>query len=32
RDRATGTCEGQPKPNNLGFDLDAIAIVNAENP
>ena len=32
RDRSSATCEGQPKPQNLGFDLDAIAIVNAETP
>lgn len=32
RDKSTATCEGQPKPNNLGFDLDAIAIVHAESP
>lgn len=32
RDRSSLTCEGQPKPVNLGFDLDAIAIVNAKNP
>ncbi len=32
KDKSTGTCEGQQKPNNLGFDLDAIAIVNAETP
>jgi hypothetical protein len=32
RDRSSATCEGQPKPQNLGFDLDAISIVNAETP
>jgi hypothetical protein len=32
RDRSSATCEGQPRPNNLGFDLDAISIVHAENP
>lgn len=32
RDKATAKCEGQPKPNNLGFDLDAIAIVHAATP
>ncbi|HVH41311.1 MAG TPA: hypothetical protein VM925_03180 [Labilithrix sp.] len=32
RDKSTETCEGQPKPNNLGFDLDAIAILHAETP
>ena len=32
RDMSSATCEGQPKPNNLGFDLDAVAIVNAELP
>lgn len=31
RDRSTGPCEGQPKPQNLGFDLDAIALVHAES-
>jgi hypothetical protein len=32
RDKATATCEGAPKPTNLGFDLDAIALVHAETP
>lgn len=33
RDRATRNCDGvQPKPNNAGFDLDAVSIVNAETP
>lgn len=32
RDRSSATCEGQPKPNNLGFDLDAVSIVNAQSP
>jgi hypothetical protein len=33
KDRSTSTCAGiMPKPNNAGFDLDAIAVVNAENP
>jgi hypothetical protein len=32
RDRSSGTCEGRPRPDNLGFDLDAIAIVHAETP
>jgi hypothetical protein len=32
RDRSSGTCEGPPRPDNLGFDLDAIAIVHAETP
>jgi hypothetical protein len=32
KDTSTEKCEGQPKPNNIGFDLDAIAIVNAETP
>lgn len=33
RDRATRNCDGvQPKPNNAGFDLDAVSIVNAEVP
>jgi hypothetical protein len=32
RDKSTATCEGQPKPQNLGFDLDSIAVVNAEKP
>lgn len=32
RDRSSGTCEGAPRPDNLGFDLDAIAIVHAETP
>lgn len=32
RDRSTTTCAGiVPKPNNAGFDLDAIAVVNAAN-
>jgi hypothetical protein len=32
KDRSTSTCEGQPKPNNSGFDLDAIALIHAETP
>lgn len=32
RDKGTATCGGQPKPTNLGFDLDAIAIIHAETP
>jgi hypothetical protein len=32
RDKSNMTCEGQPQPQNLGFDLDAIAILNAEQP
>jgi hypothetical protein len=33
KDRSTSSCAGiDPKPNNAGFDLDAIAVVNAENP
>lgn len=33
QDRSTTSCAGiMPKPNNAGFDLDAIAVVNAENP
>jgi hypothetical protein len=33
RDRSTSSCAGiVPKPNNAGFDLDAIAVVNAETP
>jgi hypothetical protein len=32
RDRSSFACEGQPRPNNLGFDLDAVAIVNAKTP
>jgi hypothetical protein len=32
RDRSSTTCEGQPRPNNLGFDLDAVSVVNAETP
>jgi hypothetical protein len=32
RDRSTATCEGQPKPTNIGFDLDAIVVVNAQTP
>jgi hypothetical protein len=33
RDRAARTCEGiEPKPINAGFDLDAVAIVNAAIP
>lgn len=32
-DRARRSCDGvMPKPNNAGFDLDAIAVVNAEIP
>ena len=32
RDVSTATCEGSPKPNTAGFDLDAIAIVHAKSP
>jgi len=32
KDKSSGGCEGQPKPNNIGFDLDAIAILHAETP
>lgn len=33
RDRATRGCDGvQPRPNNAGFDLDAVSIVNAAIP
>lgn len=32
RDLGTATCEGQPRPTNLGFDLDAIAILHAATP
>lgn len=32
KDRSSQTCDGDPRPNNLGFDLDAIAIINAESP
>ena len=32
RDLSSAPCEGQPKPNNFGFDLDAIAVVHAETP
>jgi hypothetical protein len=33
RDRAGDVCPiAPPKPNNYGFDLDAIAVVNAETP
>ncbi len=32
RDMGTGKCDGTPKPNNLGYDLDAIAIVHAKTP
>jgi hypothetical protein len=33
RDRSSATCDGAgPKPTNLGFDLDAIAIINAAVP
>lgn len=33
KDRSSSNCTGiMPKPNNAGFDLDAIAVVNAENP
>jgi hypothetical protein len=31
-DKATEPCNVTPKPNNAGFDLDAIAIVNGEKP
>jgi hypothetical protein len=33
KDRSASSCAGvMPKPNNAGFDLDAISVVNAENP
>lgn len=32
RDRSGGACEGNPRPTNAGFDLDAVAIVNAASP
>lgn len=32
KDRSTMTCSGPPSPINLGFDLDAIAIVHAKIP
>jgi hypothetical protein len=32
RDLSTATCEGQPKPINIGFDLDAIALIHAQMP
>jgi hypothetical protein len=32
RDLSTMTCDGMPKPVNLGYDLDAIAIVHAKFP
>jgi hypothetical protein len=33
KDRSTSSCAGvMPKPNNAGFDLDAIAVVNALTP
>jgi len=32
KDKSTETCDGVPKPNNAGFDLDAIAVVNGEKP
>jgi hypothetical protein len=33
KDRSTSSCAGiLPKPNNAGFDLDAIAVVHAEIP
>ncbi|MBS2017158.1 MAG: hypothetical protein JST00_30005 [Deltaproteobacteria bacterium] len=32
RDLSTLTCDGMPKPVNLGFDLDAVAIVHAKKP
>ena len=32
RDLSSATCGDPPRPNNIGFDLDAIAIVNAEQP
>ena len=30
RDKSNASCEGEPKPNNIGFDLDAIALIHAE--
>lgn len=32
RDKSRAACEGQPRPNNSGFDLDAIALIHAEQP
>lgn len=32
KDKSSASCEGQPKPNNSGFDLDAMAVVHAERP
>ena len=32
RDKSNAACEGEPKPNNIGFDLDAIALIHAETP
>jgi hypothetical protein len=32
RDKSSETCEGQPKPDKAGFDLDAIAVINAQTP
>jgi len=32
RDVGTGSCDVAPKPTNAGFDLDAVAIVNAKAP
>ena len=32
QDKSVGGCEGQSRPNNSGFDLDAIALIHAENP
>lgn len=32
RDKSSASCEGQPKPQNLGFDLDAIGVINAQTP
>lgn len=32
RDKSTAPCEGQPKPTTMGFDLDAISLVNAADP
>lgn len=30
--KTTTTCDARPKPTNAGFDLDAVAIVNAKTP
>jgi hypothetical protein len=32
RDLSSAACEGQPRANNFGFDLDAISVVHAQDP